>query len=124
MKRLLFALIALAISAPVAAEWVQFMKFSTSIVYIDSASVRKEGDIRMALILVNMNQKDAEGVQSKLGRSEIDCPALRMRIHDLSGYSGNMASGDAVYAFSGSTDWMPIPSDSSLGNTLKLVCSR
>jgi hypothetical protein len=124
MKRLLFALIALTISAPVAAEWVQFMKFSTSIVYIDSASVRKEDSMRMALVLVNMNQKDTDGVQSKLGRSEIDCQALRMRIHDLSGYSGNMASGDAVYAFSGSTDWMPIPADSSLGNTLKLVCAR
>jgi hypothetical protein len=124
MKRLLFALIALTISAPVAAEWVQFMKFSTSIVYIDSASVRKEDSMRMALVLVNMNQKDADGVQSKLGRSEIDCQALRMRIHDLSGYSGNMASGDAVYAFSGSTDWMPIPPDSALWSTLKLVCSR
>jgi hypothetical protein len=124
MKRLLFALIALTISAPVAAEWVQFMKFSTSIVYIDSASVRKEDSMRMALVLVNMNQKDADGVQSKLGRSEIDCQALRMRIHDLSGYSGNMASGDAVYAFSGATDWMPIPPDSALWSTLKLVCSR
>ena len=44
MKRMIFALIALTVSVPVAAGWVQFMKFSTSIVYIDSASVRKEGD--------------------------------------------------------------------------------
>jgi Surface-adhesin protein E len=124
MKRLLFALTALTISVPAAAGWVQFMKFSTSIVYIDSTSVRKEGDTRTAMVLVDMNQKEPDGVQSKLGRSEIDCQALRMRIHDLTGFPGNMASGDPVYAFSGSTDWMPIPPDSALGNTLKLVCSR
>jgi hypothetical protein len=121
---MMFALIALTVSVPAAAGWVQFMKFSTSIVYIDSTSVRKEGDTRTATVLVDMNQKDPDGVQSKLGRSEIDCQALRMRIHDLSGYSGNMAGGEPVYAFSGSTDWMPIPPDSALGNTIRLVCSR
>ena len=95
MKQLILALITLTFSASVAAQWVQFMKSRTGVVYINSASVRKEGNLRMALVLVDMNQKDADGVQSKLGQSEIDCQELRMRIHDLRGFSGNMASGEA-----------------------------
>jgi hypothetical protein len=124
MKRLMLALIALTFSIPVAAEWVQFMKWSTGVVYIDSASVRKEGDLRMALVLVDMNQKDADGVQSKLGQSEIDCQELKMRIHDLRGFSGNMATGEAVYAFNGSSNWMPIPPNTVLWDTINRVCSR
>lgn len=124
MKRLMLALVALTFSASAAAAWMQFMRSNTSVVYIDSASIRKEGHLRKALVLVDMNQKDADGVQSKRGHSEIDCQGGRMRINDLSGFSGNMASGEAVYAFSGSTEWMPIPPQTPLWNTIKLVCSR
>jgi hypothetical protein len=124
MKRLLLALMALAFSAPVVAAWVQFMKSNTSVVYIDSVSVRKEANLRTALVLVDMNQKDADGVQSKLGQSEIDCQEHSMRIHDLRGFSGNMASGEAVYAFEGSSEWMPIPPNTALWNSVNFICSR
>jgi TolA-binding protein len=124
MKQLILAVMTLTFSASVAAQWVQFMKSSTGTVYINSASVHKEANQRMALVLVDMNEKDADGVLSKLGQSEIDCQELRMRIHDLRGFSGNMASGDVVYAFNGSSDWMLIPPNTVLWNNINLVCSR
>jgi len=124
MKHLTLALITLIFSAPVAAAWMQFMRSNASVVYIDSASVRIEGSLRKASVLVEMNQKDTDGVQSKRGQSEIDCQENRMRISDLSGFSGTMASGEAVYTFNGSSEWMPIPPNTALWNTIKFVCSR
>jgi len=124
MKRLLLALVSLSFSGPVAAAWVTFMKTDTSVVYIDSTTVRKEGNLRKAAVLVDLIRKEADGFQSKRGQSEIDCLEDRMRIHDLSGFSGNMASGEAVYSFKGASEWMPIPPKSALWNTIKLICSR
>ena len=124
MKHLILALLTLTFTAPVAAAWVPFMKSDASVVYIDSASVRKEGYRRKASVLVDMNQKDADGVQSKRGQSEVDCQEVKMRIYDLSGFSGSMASGEALYAFNGSSDWMPIPPNTALWNTIKFVCAR
>jgi len=103
---------------------VTFMKSDISIVYIDPASVRKEGHLRKASVLMDLTQKDAEGVRSKRGQSEIDCRKDRMRVHDLSGFSGAMATGEAVYAFKGASEWIPIPPQTTLGNTIRLICSR
>ncbi len=124
MNRLLLALVSLSFSSAVAAAWVTFMKTETSVVYIDSATVRKEGNLRKAAVLVDLIRKEADGVQSKRGQSEIDCLEDRMRIHGLSGFTGNMASGEAVYSFKGASEWMPIPPKSALWNTIKLICSR
>ncbi len=120
----MLALVPFACSAPAAASWITFMKSDISIVYIDPASVRKEGHLRKALVLMNLTHKDAEGVRSKRGQSEIDCQKERMRVHDLSGFSGAMATGEAVYAFKGASEWIPIPPQTSLWNTIRLICSR
>jgi len=124
MKRLMLALVPFTCSAPAAASWVTFMKSDISVVYIDPASVRKEGHLRKASVLMDLTQKDAEGARSKRGQSEIDCQKERLRIHDLSGFSGAMASGEAVYAFKGASEWIPIPPQSTLLNTIRLICSR
>lgn len=125
MKPILLALAPLMIcSAPATADWVSFMKSDTSVVYIDPASVRKEGHLRKASVLMDLSQKDAEGARSKRGQSEIDCRGDRLRIHDLSGFSGAMATGEAVYAFKGASDWIPIPPQTALWSTIRLICSR
>ena len=124
MKRILLVIVPLICSAPAVADWVTFMKSDVSVVYIDPASVRKEGHLRKASVLMDLTQKDAEGARSKRGKSEIDCQGDRLRIHDLSGFSGAMATGEAVYAFSGSSEWIPIPPQSTLWNTIRLICSR
>jgi hypothetical protein len=124
MKRLMLALVTFSFSASVAGGWVTFMKTDNSVVYIDSTTVRKEGSLRKALVLVDLTVKDDNGARSKRGRSEIDCKGDRMRIHDLSGFSGGMASGEAVYSLKGSSEWIPIPPQTVLWNTIKLICSR
>jgi hypothetical protein len=124
MKRLMLALVTFSFSASVAGGWVTFMKTDNSVVYIDSTTVRKEGSLRKALVLVDLAVKDDNGARSKRGQSEIDCQGDRMRIHDLSGFSGGMASGEAVYSFKGSGEWIPIPPQTALWNTIKLICSR
>jgi hypothetical protein len=124
MKRTMLALAALCCATPALAEWLTFMKSDTGVIYIDPASVRREGHLRKASVLVDMARKDADGVRSKRGQSEIDCQKDRLRIHDLSGFTGAMASGVAVYAFEGSSEWIPIPPQSALWNTVKLLCTR
>lgn len=124
MKRLVLALLAPTLVAPVGAAWVPFMQSDTSVVYIDSTSVRKEGHLRKAWVLVDLHERDSSGARSKRGQSEIDCNENRMRIHDLSGFAGKMASGESVYAFRGSTEWVPIPPNTPLSERIKLVCSR
>jgi len=122
MKQILLALVPFVCSAPVAASWVTFMKSEASVVYIDPASVRKEGHLRKASVLMDLTQKDTEGVRSKRGQSEIDCERARMRVHDLSGFSGAMATGEAVYTFKGASEWIPIPPQTTLWNTIRLIC--
>jgi hypothetical protein len=124
MNRLMPALLALALGAPAGAAWVPFMQSDASVVYIDSASVRKEGHLRKAWVLVDLQQKDPSGAHSKRGHTEIDCHESRMRIHDLSGFAGRMASGESVYAFQGSSEWLPIPPNTLLWDRIRLVCSR
>jgi hypothetical protein len=124
MKRIMFALAALCCVPPAFAEWMTFMKSDTGVIYIDPASVRSEGHSRKASVLVDLARKDSDGVRSKRGQSEIDCQKDRLRIHDLSGFTGAMASGVAVYAFKGSSEWIPIPPQSALWNTVRLLCGR
>lgn len=124
MKRIMLALAALCCATPALAEWMTFMKSDTGVIYIDPASVRSEGHSRKASVLVDLVRKDADGVRSKRGQSEIDCQKDRLRIHDLSGFTGAMASGVAVYAVKGSSEWIPIPPQSALWNTVRLLCGR
>jgi hypothetical protein len=120
----MLALAALCCATPALAEWMTFMKSDTGIIYIDPASVRSEGHSRKASVLVDLARKDADGVRSKRGQSEIDCQKDRLRIHDLSGFTGAIASGVAVYALKGSGEWIPIPPQSALWNTVRLLCGR
>lgn len=124
MKRIMLALAALCCVPPALAEWMTFMKSDTGVIYIDPASVRSEGHSRKASVLVDLARKDADGVRSKRGQSEIDCQKDRLRIHELSGFTGAMASGVAVYALKGSSEWIPIPPQSALWNTVRLLCGR
>ena len=124
MKRLTLLLAILACGTPAVAAWVPFMRSDSSVVYIDAASVRKEGHLRKAWVLVDMHRKAANGVHSTRGHSEIDCRENKMRVHDLKGFSGRMASGETLYAFDGSSEWVPIPPKTPLADNVRLVCSR
>lgn len=124
MKRLMLLFAALACGTPAAAAWVPFMRSDSSVVYVDAASLRKEGHLRRAWVLVDLHRKDANGVLSTRGQSEIDCRENKMRVHDLKGFSGRMASGETLYAFTGSSEWMPIPARTPLADNIRLVCSR
>lgn len=124
MKRIMLAMAALCCATPALAEWMTLMRSDTGVIYIDPASVRSEGHSRKASVLVDLARKDADEVRSKRGQGEIDCQKDRLRIHDLSGFSGAMASGVAVYAFKGTSEWIPIPPQSALWNTVRLICRR
>jgi len=96
-------------------------------VYIDPENIHRKGDVVTLWALF-----DYRTIQSIVGgpwlsskaRRAFDCTANRIRLLGYMTFTGNMASGEAVFSNSNESQWEPIAPDSIDRKLLEVVCSK
>jgi hypothetical protein len=121
MKRLMLALVALAFSATVAANWVKVGETENYDAFIDRDTIVKNGQLRKFWMIRNLKMQSRVG-QSDRFQEEYDCQEERGRTLYWSTHSGSMASGEMLGLIQRVTDWSPIPPHTIDWDILKFVC--
>lgn len=124
MKKTILALLLTALSTGAMADWVRFSEDAEAVLYVDSASSAKNGD------LVKMrNLFDFKKVKQQAGASflsiemheEYDCAKKQVRGVGATAFSENMSKG-AVVVSDTYFDWMLVAPGSASEDLWKLAC--
>ena len=124
MKKLFLVGMMTMLTGSAWAEWVKYDKIEKDTFYYDPATIRKEGNLRRVWQLMNLSQRDKNGVMSFRMRMEYDCMQERYRWLDVSKHSGPLGSGTILETFVESSNWTSIPFDTNTQIVLNLVCAK
>jgi hypothetical protein len=106
------------------ANWINFGGNSILTVYIDPASLRKDGNFRKIWQLQDLQQRDKDGEFSRRVRMEYDCKNERFRALSWTMHSAQMAQGEILSDNSKAAQWSDIPPGTIADDILKLVCTK
>ncbi len=117
---LLFALVA----GPAWAGWVKAGETNASVLYIDPASISKDGHLRKVLEMRDLKQRNEIGAMSLRGLFEYDCKEGKSRNLSVSAYSDSMAGGIILLSTSDPNSWNAVQPGTAVGSILKNVCAK
>ena len=130
MKRLLMGMMLLSVSGAASAEWTQSGESDNYILYVDRATIRRNGNFVKMWSLQNFKtvQKSAAGGESYLSvkeQSEYDCKEEKWRLLAFTWFDGKMGNGKVVVSDSDFRDkWSPVGPE-SIGEILwKIACGK
>lgn len=124
MKKIALALVLAAVSGVAMAEWVEVGESDSLSLYIDPATIRKDGNLRRVWVIHDLKQRDKDGVMSLRGLLEYDCKEARSRDLSSSTHSGPMAGGKMLDSYSSRGNWNYIPPGTTGEAVLKFVCAK
>ena len=122
--RVVLTLLLMLAAAPTWAQWVKVDDAENAIQYIDSATIRKSGQMRSFWVTQYLKEKGPDGEVSRRAFLEYDCAGARFRILSVSKASGAMP--EAKYRFSqanASQAGREIPSSIPAATVQRIVCS-
>jgi len=122
-KTLLLSLLLLA-TGSAWAGWEGVSTSASSHLYIDRATLRKDGNLRRMWSLQDLKQRDEGGVMSFRARYEYDCKNERNRILSMSTHSEPMAGGKTLFIGGEHVKWSEIPPGSAIGIALEIACAQ
>jgi hypothetical protein len=127
MKKLLIAstLSLLAMSAH--AEWTLTGGNEVASVYIDKASIKKEGDVATGWTLFDL--KKATVINNKAAfsfvvKTQINCKNETSSVLSSISYEKNMQEGNVIYTDNTKSNASPIPPGTSDFNFYKIICEK
>ena len=123
MKTLLLTL-TLLITGSAWAEWVRVDGNESLSIYIDSATIRKDGNFRKAWELQDLKQRHKGGELSRRMKTEYDCKQERSRILSFTTHSGSMAEGDILFSSETGGTWIDAPPKTMSETILRVVCAK
>lgn len=123
MKALLGALM-LVLSLPAAAEWVKVTATNDATIYLDPATILKEGNVRKVWLVQDLKQKGKRGEMSRRVLSEYDCKDKRHRMLAISEHSAPMGGGQKLVAGDEADQWGPIPPGTTAAAVSRIVCEK
>ena len=121
---LMLLLLVVVVAAPARAEWVKAGEAGIATYYIDSATIRKEGDFRKVLQMHDFEEIQKGGEMSRQGLMEYDCKAARYRLLEFTEYSEPMLGGKKLKSSDYQGRWAAVPPDTVNADILKSVCAR
>ena len=125
MRRLLLVLMLIVISNSAIAEWIEAGRNEGSIIYYDSATIRKSGS--KVIIWSLHDYKTARGqieYTSVTMESEYDCINKQSRRLFISFYQKNMGSGTTIRKDIEPQNWVPITTGSIKEAMWKVACQK
>ena len=92
---------ALLASGNAMAAWQEIGTVDSVIVFIDSATIQKQGDKSQILSMLDFkkpgqNPKSKEVISSIIGLNEFDCSAIKYRPIEFKAFAGNNGKGKVV----------------------------
>jgi hypothetical protein len=130
MKKILFVLIALMVSQPSRAEWVEMASAPSILAYYDPSKIesydRKYKTIWM-LVDFNTTQKDLiikKPFRSNVARWVVDCSRKEARVIASFWYSENMGKGEMVESVNSPGQFSLAPPNSFQDRLTKLACKK
>lgn len=83
------------------AEWQEIGKTDAFALYVDTATVQKQGDKAQVISMLDFkkpgqNPKTKEAVNSIIGLNEFDCKDIKYRPIEFKVFAGNMGKGKVV----------------------------
>ena len=123
MKHLILALMALAFSAPVAAEWVKVGETVNYDIFIDPNTISADGHLRKSWEIRNLKMQGRAG-ESDQYRMEYDCKERKSRTLYWSVHSGPFALGELMKLALEASYWNPIRPYTTDWIVLKIVCLK
>lgn len=126
MRAILTLILGLVAANAMAADWrLVFLTHDGDKWFVDAGSIRINGSMRRAWVLVNLGTPEEDGTQSKRALDEYDCREGRSWFMQLSGHSLPDANGKVTYSYSHTDrDWRYAPPGTVDESMLKFVCAR
>ena len=122
MKKILYIL--LIISAPAYADWIKLASSTDGDMYIESNSIRKNGNFVLFWSLQDYKQKNELGDLSIKLKQEINCKEETIKIISLVSYSRNMGLGNVNLSGNASREITHIPPGTLNEEIYKFVCNK
>ena len=119
--RAAFALLVLVAPLPAGAAWLKVGEVGDAVLYVDPATIRKEGGFARVATLDDLKVAGPGGEISLGFMREFDCKAGRVRVIDAAAYSGPMATGRLLGSESGGR-WNEVVPGTTGEDILKFVC--
>ena len=113
--------------APAFAEWLLVDGNDKAKVYLDSESIRRNGELVRVWILDDLKTARTRGFSTFLSvraQEEHDCTKERFRLVAVEQFAGSMGTGDVIYQKSGESAWAPIPRGTLAQSVWKFVCKK
>ena len=114
----------LVLTSPAWAEWVKVADHSEGILYIDPATMRKDGNLRKVWTLSNLKKRTKNGELSIRSRQEIDCKEERIRILSASSHTDFWTDGKEIFHTDAIANWYEVPPNTDLQKSLQIVCTK
>jgi hypothetical protein len=122
--RLVLCLLLNLAAAPAWADWVKVIDNDVVVIYIDPATIRKDGNIRRVWELYDLKQRDRDGEMSRRVLYEYDCKEERYRFLSLSAHSEPMAGGRVLNTGSSPTAWDYVAPGTVAATKMQFVCAK
>ncbi|MFM8548468.1 MAG: surface-adhesin E family protein [Betaproteobacteria bacterium] len=111
-------------AAPPRAEppWEKLGETPVLTLYMDRASIQREGAIRRVFEMQDLKAPDPEGVLSRRYVNEYDCDNQMHRIGRMTSWSGALLTGRKLFDVSDWGYWRKIPANGLFTLGFRMVC--
>lgn len=124
MKKFIFTLL-MFLSYSAWAEWVLVSESTNARLYIDPATIRREGTLRKYWKLTDLKVRDKDGDMSWRTRAETDCKEERERFTSLTTFSESMLGGRVTRTSDFPNDeWRDIAPGTVMATVMRYVCAK
>jgi hypothetical protein len=120
--RIALTLLLLLAAAPACAEWMKVGESDDAFIYIDPATIEKNGPIRRLWAMQEIRQIGPDGVGSIRSFEEYDCADRKFRYLSISAYAAPRAEGQVLFAHKIEDAWTYLPPDATSSKN-RIVCS-
>jgi len=132
VKRLLLVTLLVLSHGPVSAEWVlvenKFQSTGLQTVYIDSDTIRREGNLVTLVTLLSWDRIQENKSPSRFHSTRItkqfDCVEKRFRSLSITHFSGHMGTGRPAGGSGSEGYWVPVEPESVNHALWEVACGK
>lgn len=118
----IFMLLLMIAVLPARAEWVRVSGNADLVTYIDTSTIKNNGQLRSFWAIQDMRQVGFGGVMSIRAFEEYDCAEARFKFLSVSAHSGPMAGGQTLLTDNLDDEWSYIPRGMNFSAIHRIVC--